>query len=136
MMASFGWEDPFYENRKVAKNRPAVEPSVISAIGEHNRFDIELYDFAEKFFEKSVHSSARAISERLATLNSGRGLASFQEVLAVGGKDRAIFAEQHRVNDMTLNIGRFAACKAGCSLHRQLMGQLTKEPPLFYFQQT
>jgi hypothetical protein len=93
MMASFGWEDPFYENRKVAKNRPAVEPSVIGAIGKHNPFDIELYDFAEKLFEKGVHSSARAISERLAPRNSGRGLASFQEVLALGGKVWAIFAE-------------------------------------------
>jgi len=46
-------EVPFYENRKVAKNRPAVEPSVIGAIGEHSCFDIELYDFAKKLFEKT-----------------------------------------------------------------------------------
>ena len=46
-------EVPFYENRKVAKNRPAVEPSVIGAIGGHNCFDIELYDFAKKLFEKT-----------------------------------------------------------------------------------
>jgi hypothetical protein len=70
MMASFGWEDPFYENRKVAKNRPAVEPSVISAIGEHNRFDIELYDFSKNLFEEGLRRSGDAISERLATLNS------------------------------------------------------------------
>ncbi len=46
-------EVPFYENRKVAKNRPAVEPSVISAIGEHNGFDIELYDFARSSLKKA-----------------------------------------------------------------------------------
>jgi hypothetical protein len=71
-------EVPFYENRKVAKNRPAVEPSVISAIGEHNGFDIELYDFAKKLFEKGPRRSANAISARLGTLNSGRGLGSFK----------------------------------------------------------
>jgi hypothetical protein len=76
MMASVGWEDPFYENRNVAKNRPAVEPSVIGAIGEHNCFDIELYDFAKKLFEKGPRRSANAISARLATRNLGRGLGS------------------------------------------------------------
>ncbi len=72
MIAAFGWKVPFYENRKVAKNRPAVEPGVIDAIGEHNRFDIELYDFAKKLFEEGLRRNADAISEGLATLNSGR----------------------------------------------------------------
>ena len=65
-------EVTFYENRWVAKNRPRVEPSMIDAIGEHNRFDIELYDFTKKLFEKGPRRSANAISGRLATLNSGR----------------------------------------------------------------
>ena len=56
---SFEWRFPFYEDRKVAKNRPAVEPSVIGAIGEHNCFDIELYNFAEKLFEKGPRRSAK-----------------------------------------------------------------------------
>src|SRR5438309_9875959 len=52
-------EVPFYENRKVAKNRPAVEPSVIGAIGEHNCLDIELFKFAEKLFVKSPRRRAK-----------------------------------------------------------------------------
>jgi hypothetical protein len=107
MIAWSGWKFPFMRIARLQRTVP-LEPGVID---EHNRFDIELYDFAESSLKKGVHSSARAISERLATLNSGRGLASFQEVLALGGKDRAIFAEQNHVCDMTLNIGRFAACK-------------------------
>jgi hypothetical protein len=46
MRASFGWEVPLYENRKVAKNRAALKPDVIDAIGEHNAF-------AKKFFKKA-----------------------------------------------------------------------------------
>ena len=85
-------EVPFYENRKVAKNRPAVEPSVIGAIGEHNCFDIELYDFAEKLFEKCPRRSANAISARLATLNSGRGLGSKKFWLSVEGAGRFLLS--------------------------------------------
>jgi hypothetical protein len=81
-------EVPFYENRKVAKNCPAVEPSVIDPIGEHNCFDIELYDFAEKLFEKGPRRNANAISARLATLNSGRGLGSKKFWLSVEGAGR------------------------------------------------
>jgi hypothetical protein len=55
---------------------PRLNRAVIGAIGEHNRFDIELYDFAKKLFEKGPRRSAIAISARLATLNSGRGLGS------------------------------------------------------------
>ena len=85
-------EVPFYENRKVAKNRPAVEPSMIGAIGEHNRFDIELYDFAKKLFEKGPRRSANAISARLAALNSGRGLGSKKFWLSVEGAGRFLLS--------------------------------------------
>jgi len=69
MMASFGWEDPFYENRKVAKNRPAVEPSGDRCDWRAQSFDIELHDVSKKLFEEGLRRSADAISERLATLN-------------------------------------------------------------------
>jgi hypothetical protein len=39
-------EVPLYENSKVAKNRAALKPDVIDAIGEHNAF-------AKKFFKKA-----------------------------------------------------------------------------------
>ncbi|HTG28637.1 MAG TPA: hypothetical protein VK818_10490 [Methylomirabilota bacterium] len=79
MMASFGWKVPFYENREVAKIRPSIEPNVINVIREDNRFDIELYDFAKKLFEEGLRRNADAIRERLATLNSERGLGSFKK---------------------------------------------------------
>jgi hypothetical protein len=47
---------------------------VIGAIDEHNRFDIELCDFAKKLFEEGLRRNADAISARLATLNSGEDL--------------------------------------------------------------
>ena len=96
-------EVPFYENRKVAKNRPAVEPSVIGAIGEHNCFDIELYNFAEKLFEKGPRRSAKRNQREISCSKFG-ARTWIQEVLAFCRRGRAIFAEQHGVNDMTLNI--------------------------------
>ena len=58
---------------------PRLNRAVIGAIGEHNRFDIELYDFSKKLFEEGLRRSANAISGRLAILNSGRGLGSFKK---------------------------------------------------------
>jgi hypothetical protein len=49
---------------------PRLTRAVIDAIGEHNRFDIELYDFSKNLFEEGLRRSGDAISERLATLNS------------------------------------------------------------------
>jgi hypothetical protein len=49
---------------------PRLTRAVIGAIGEHNRFDIELYDFSKKLFEEGLRRNADAISERLATPNS------------------------------------------------------------------
>ncbi len=80
MMASFGWDVPFYENRKVAKIRPSIEPNVINAIREHNRLDFELYDFAKELFEENLRTNAGVISEGLATLNSGREPGYFKKV--------------------------------------------------------
>jgi hypothetical protein len=68
MMVSFGWEVPFYENRKVAKIHPSIEPGVIDAIREHNRLDIELYEFAKELFEENLHRNADVINKGLATL--------------------------------------------------------------------
>lgn len=70
MMASFGWEVPFYENRKVAKTRPPIDPAVIDAIREHNRYDLELYDFGKKLFEENLRKNAEMVSKGLAALNS------------------------------------------------------------------
>lgn len=72
MMASFGWKVPFYENRKVAKVRPAIESNVINTIREHNRFDLELYEFGKKLFEENLRRNAGVIREGLPTLNAGR----------------------------------------------------------------
>ncbi len=76
---SFGWKVPFYENRKVAKNRPSIEANVINMICKHNRFDLELYDFARKLFEENLRRNADVISEGLATLNSRREPGSFKK---------------------------------------------------------
>jgi Galactose-3-O-sulfotransferase/Prolyl oligopeptidase family len=53
MAKTFGWEVPFYENQKVSKSRPMVEPKLVDLIREHNRLDDELYEFGKKLFEQS-----------------------------------------------------------------------------------
>ncbi len=47
---TFGWAVPFYENRKVSKNRSRVNPAAIDLIREHNRLDLELYEFGKQTF--------------------------------------------------------------------------------------
>jgi hypothetical protein len=70
MSKAFGWEIPYYENRKVSKVRPALEPGVVSMIQEHNRFDMELYEFARKRFEDTLHKKEDVMRQALAEMDS------------------------------------------------------------------
>ena len=67
---TFGWEIPVYENHKVAKTRPVIEPKLADLIREHNRLDVELYEFGKKLFEQSLRKNEDAVREGLATLHA------------------------------------------------------------------
>jgi hypothetical protein len=66
---TFGWAISTYENHKVAKTRPAVESKLADLIREHNRLDVELYEFGKTLFEQSLHKNENAVREGLATLH-------------------------------------------------------------------
>lgn len=70
--SSFGWEIPYYENRKVSKNRPAIEPATIELIRKHNPYDLELYEFGQRRFEEDLVKNADAIAETAAALQAAR----------------------------------------------------------------
>ena len=63
-----GWKLPFYENKKVAKSRPVVEPTLAELIREHNHLDVELYEFGKTLFEQTLRTKEDAVREGLATL--------------------------------------------------------------------
>ena len=67
---TFGWEVPYYENRKVSKNRSPVAPSSIELIREHDRLDIALYEFGKELFEESLRKKQEVVSNGLATLRT------------------------------------------------------------------
>jgi hypothetical protein len=67
---TFGWEIPYFENWKVAKVRPAIDPRVIDRIRERNHLDIQLYDFAKARFEESLRRKGDAVRNGLTTLHS------------------------------------------------------------------
>jgi hypothetical protein len=69
---TFGWDVPYNENRKVSKNRSPVDPRSIELIREHNRLDLELYDFGKTLFEESLRGRQQAVNEGLATLRTLR----------------------------------------------------------------
>ena len=64
----FGWQVPFYENRKVSKNRSRVEPAAVAMIREHNRLDLELYEFGKQLFEESLRKREAAVKAGLDNL--------------------------------------------------------------------
>jgi galactose-3-O-sulfotransferase len=70
MAKTFDWDVPFYENRKVSKNRPKVEASAVEMIKEHNRLDIELYEFGKSLFEASLARNQTAVRDGLATFRT------------------------------------------------------------------
>ena len=67
---TFGWEVPFYENRKVSKNRSPVDQNSIAMIREHNRLDLELYEFGKKLFDENLRKKQEVVKEGLATLRT------------------------------------------------------------------
>jgi hypothetical protein len=67
---SFNWEIPFYENRKVSKTRPQVEPSAIEMIREHNQLDLELYEFGKNLFQEMVAKKDAEVKKGLVHLKS------------------------------------------------------------------
>ena len=70
MTTALGWKISFYENRKVSKIRSPIEPRLVELIREHNRLDIELYNFATKLFEENLRKNEESVREALATLRS------------------------------------------------------------------
>ncbi len=68
MATTYGWEIPFYENRKVSKTKPKVDPGAVEMIREHNRLDLELYDFGKSLFAESLRKNEAAVREGLEAL--------------------------------------------------------------------
>ena len=70
MAKTFDWEIPSYENCKVAKSRPQIDPSAVEMIRDHNRLDLELYEFGKGLFEESLQKKESAVREGLAALRT------------------------------------------------------------------
>jgi len=70
MAKTFGWDIRFYENRKVAKHRPATESHLAELIRAHNRLDVELYEFGKKLFEEALRKQEEAVREGVANLRA------------------------------------------------------------------
>jgi hypothetical protein len=70
MAKTFDWEIPFYENRKVSKTRPQIDPNAVEMIRDHNRLDFELYEFGKGLFEESLQKKKAAVREGLAALRT------------------------------------------------------------------
>ena len=67
---TFDWEIPFYKNCKVSKARPQIDPSTVEMIRDHNRLDVELYEFGKGLFEESLQKKEATVREGLAALRA------------------------------------------------------------------
>jgi len=70
MAKTFDWEISFYENRKVSKTRPQIDPRAVEMIRDHNRLDLELYEFGKGLFEEGLQKKEAAVREGLAALRT------------------------------------------------------------------
>jgi len=70
MAKTFGWEIPFYENRKVSKTRPQINPGAVEMIRDHNRLDLELYEFGKGLFQEMVAKKDAEVKKGLVHLKS------------------------------------------------------------------
>ncbi len=72
MATTFSWKIPFYENRRVAKTPPQIDSGALEMIRNHNRLDLELYEFGKGLFEASLARQRVKIDEGLAALRALR----------------------------------------------------------------
>ena len=58
--------------RIIRLRRPArwSEPKLVDLVREHNRLDVELYEFGKKLFEQNLRKNEDAVREGLATLRA------------------------------------------------------------------
>ncbi|MEO8044949.1 MAG: sulfotransferase family 2 domain-containing protein [Spartobacteria bacterium] len=70
MAKTFDWRIPSYENWKVAKTRPQIDPGAVELIREHNRLDLELYEFGKGLFEENLRKKEAAVREGLVALHA------------------------------------------------------------------
>ena len=63
-----------------------VEPKLVDLISEHNRLDVELYEFGKKLFEQTLRKNENAVREGLTTLRAiprpGRLKRSYQSSMS------------------------------------------------------
>jgi hypothetical protein len=70
MATTFAWEIPFYENCRVAKTRPQIDPGTVEMIRDYNRFDLELYEFGKGLFQEKLQKNETTVREGLAALRT------------------------------------------------------------------
>jgi hypothetical protein len=70
MAKTFGWEIPLYKNCKVSKARPQIDLGTVEMIRDHNRLDVQLYEFGKGLFEESLRKKDAAVREGLAALRA------------------------------------------------------------------
>jgi hypothetical protein len=79
----FGWRIQQYADFNVTRHRPKkdqIPASTRELIIEHNRFDVELYDYAVKLFDERVKRHAAQITEELDAIDEAKGLAPLTSI--------------------------------------------------------
>jgi len=79
LAATFDWEIPFYKNCKVSKTRPQLNSGTVEMIRDHNRLDVELYEFSKRLFEDSLQKKEAAVREGLTALRALPAPGAFED---------------------------------------------------------
>lgn len=69
---TFNWTIPYYENRKVSKNRPPIDPALLQRIREENQLDLDLYEFARERFEETLRQEQSRLQPILTEIGSSK----------------------------------------------------------------
>lgn len=68
MKDMFGWKNPYYKSRNVAKSpvsKESLSKEIQEIITKYNELDLQLYDFAEKRFVEIVAGQPPSFAEKL-----------------------------------------------------------------------
>ena len=117
---TFNWQIPFYKNCKVSKARPQIDPGTAALIRDHNRLDVELYEFGKKLFAESLYKKAGCRERRANGFTCHSKTWKIGEFLPSESSYQPVFTEQNRICNLSSKsrcLDRYDIAIPGLLLH-------------------
>jgi hypothetical protein len=97
MKKVFGWKTPFYLTTNVSQNRPSVDEEDIKVIEEHNKLDIELYNYASELLDEQIKNHGPSFEKEVEDFRAAQGFVR-EWLIQIDALNRQVNEKEQIVN--------------------------------------